>query len=97
MERSAPRTVDGPERTSLTTVQAADWLSLPARTFKRLAQEHADWLRPLGVRSEGGGDLSDWFDLVVLRHLLRCRPPPAGHPRARVIPPPPPAAGTPPE
>lgn len=65
----AARSIDGPEGQQLTTAEAARWLSVDAKTLRRLAAA-TDWMRPVRI---GKATRWHWLDVVVLAHILARR------------------------
>ena len=67
-----------PDGQNLTTAEAARWLSIDAKTLRRLAAANSDWMHPIGI---GKATRWNWLDVVVLGHLMarrRQNPLPAG-------------------
>jgi hypothetical protein len=73
MARARTRAIDGPAAEYSTTAQAAAWLGWPVATYRRVCADESGWLRPAACRTERGGDLWHWLDLVYLAHLYRTR------------------------
>jgi hypothetical protein len=78
----AARTIDAPgrpERSFVTTEEAAEWLGVGTSTFLRLVGRKtggaalpgvAEWMRPAG---HGDKLLWDWADVFALRQILMKR------------------------
>jgi hypothetical protein len=66
----AMRPVDGPGKGKyVSTDVAAEWLGISDHTFENLTEQF-DWLRPIKI---GRRTVWDWFDVVVVGHILKQR------------------------